>query len=39
MHACVNCGRSCDCDCDDLWYDIAPDDCDCECEFEEQEFD
>ena len=36
MHECSECGNSCDCDGEDLWYDTAPDECDHECEFPEE---
>lgn len=36
MHECIECGLTCDCDGEDLFYEIAPDECDHECEFEHE---
>lgn len=32
MHECPFCGQMCDCDGDDLFHSIPPDDCTCDCE-------
>jgi len=35
MHDCLDCGMACDCDCDDTWFDEAPDDCSHQCDDED----
>ena len=39
MHECPFCGTICDCDGEDLFYSIPPEDCLCECEDFEEDFD
>jgi len=35
MHRCPRCGSACDCDMEDMWFDIYPEGCDHDCGYDD----